>query len=124
MRTWVEDGGALEKFRGQLAQVRDLERTIGRLSAGSGNARDLAALRMALEQLPGLKEILRATGGAKADAMSELAPASGENGATALLAELEKLLVELPELAELIGRAISEEPPLALKEWRADPRWI
>ncbi len=75
--TWVEDGGALEKFRAQLAQVRDLERTIGRLSAGSGNARDLAALRMALEQLPGLKEILAtsiAANGAEAqaDAMSEM----------------------------------------------------
>jgi DNA mismatch repair protein MutS len=120
VRTWVEDGGALEKFRGQLAQVRDLERTIGRLSAGSGNARDLAALRMALEQLPGLKAILRAAGGAKEDAMSEMVSASGGNGelggGTVLLAELEKQLVELPELAELIGRAISEEPPLALKE--------
>ena len=122
VRTWVEDGGALEKFRGQLAQVRDLERTIGRLSAGSGNARDLAALRMALEQLPGLKEILRTTGGVKADAMAEMASATDDHsrnsvGASSpLLAELEKQLVELPELAELIGRAISEEPPLALKE--------
>ena len=36
---------ALEQFRAQLAEVRDLERTIGRLSAGTGNARDLLALR-------------------------------------------------------------------------------
>jgi DNA mismatch repair protein MutS len=122
VRTWVEDGGALEKFRGQLAQVRDLERTIGRLSAGSGNARDLAALRMALEQLPGLKEILAisiAANGAEAqaggDALSELGTETADS-ATALLEELKKQLVELPELAELIGRAISEEPPLALKE--------
>jgi len=122
VRTWVEDGGALEKFRSQLAQVRDLERTIGRLSAGSGNARDLAALRMALEQLPGLKEILAisiAANGVEAqaggDALSELGTETADS-ATVLLAELERQLVELPELAELIGRAISEEPPLALKE--------
>jgi DNA mismatch repair protein MutS len=123
---WVENGGALEKFRGQLAQVRDLERTIGRLSSGTGNARDLAALRMGLEQLPGLKAILRDAGGkagrGEMGEMRELAsapddegPGSAEN-APGLLAELEGRLVELPELAELIGRAISEEPPLALKE--------
>src|SRR5580692_3152053 len=58
VQTWIDNGGALEKFRAQLAQVRDLERTIGRLSAGSGNGRDLVALRLALEQLPALKEML------------------------------------------------------------------
>ena len=31
---------------------------IGRLSSGSGNARDLVALRLALEQIPALKQIL------------------------------------------------------------------
>jgi DNA mismatch repair protein MutS len=36
--------------------VRDLERTLGRLSSGSGNARDLVALRLALEQIPALKQ--------------------------------------------------------------------
>jgi len=34
----------------------------------------------------------------------------------ALLPELESQLVELPDLVELIARAVSEEPPLALKE--------
>jgi DNA mismatch repair protein MutS len=123
VQTWVENGGVLEKFRAQLTQVRDLERTIGRLSAGSGNARDLASLRLALEQLPGLKAILAACAAANGaegkvggNALSELAPPAADNGAMALLAELEKQIVELPELAELIGRAISEEPPLALKE--------
>ena len=46
-----------------LAEVRDLERTIGRLSVGSGNGRDLHALRQGLERLPELKAIL-ATGDA------------------------------------------------------------
>ncbi len=39
-------------------EVRDLERTLGRLSSGSGNGRDLLALRQALEKIPGLKDIL------------------------------------------------------------------
>ena len=53
-----ENSSAWTNFRPQLANVRDLERTLGRLSSGSGNARDLVALRMALEQIPALKQIL------------------------------------------------------------------
>ena len=48
----------LDSFRQQLDSIRDLERTIGRLSSGSGNARDLAVLRQALEQVPALKQTL------------------------------------------------------------------
>src|SRR5262249_41776753 len=55
----IKNAAELEQFRGQLIQVRDLERTIGRLSAGNGNARDLLALRLALEQTPRLKRMLR-----------------------------------------------------------------
>ena len=54
----LDNPACLERLRGQLAQVRDVERTTGRLSAGSGNARDLVALRLALEQMPGLKATL------------------------------------------------------------------
>src|SRR5438874_4972651 len=54
VQTFLDNTAGLESVRAQLAQVRDLERTIGRLSAGTGNARDLMALRVALEQLPGL----------------------------------------------------------------------
>src|SRR5205085_6038849 len=46
VQAFIENSGVLEHFRAQLASVRDLERTIGRLSSGSGNARDLNALRM------------------------------------------------------------------------------
>ncbi len=52
VQTFMENAAGLEALRAQLAQVRDLERTLGRLSAGTGNARDLIALRLALEQLP------------------------------------------------------------------------
>ncbi len=52
---FTENSAALENFRSQLATVRDLERTLGRLSSGSGNARDLLALRLALEQIPGVE---------------------------------------------------------------------
>src|SRR5271168_1386754 len=59
VQIFIENSFGLDAFRQQLAKVRDLERTLGRLSSGSGNARDLAALRMALEQIPTLKQILQ-----------------------------------------------------------------
>jgi DNA mismatch repair protein MutS len=124
VQAFIENSPGLDGFRTQLAQVRDLERTIGRLSTGSGNARDLVALRMALEQIPALKQILAAVGQA-----SRLSPASGNNlpklegvenneiGSTPfLLLELAAQLAESPGLVDLISRAIVEDPPLALKE--------
>ena len=45
----------LGQIRDLLKDVRDLERTAGRLSQGSGNARDLVSLAQALEIVPPLK---------------------------------------------------------------------
>jgi DNA mismatch repair ATPase MutS len=60
VESFTQNGESLESFRKQLTEVRDLERTIGRLSLGSGNARDLLALRMGLEQVPPLQSALSA----------------------------------------------------------------
>jgi DNA mismatch repair protein MutS len=116
VQTWMENGESLEKFRAQLAQVRDLERMIGRLGAGSGNARDLLALRVALEQMPALKQLLAGLAGTHSASLIKEDAIGGEAQPAALLPELEAQLVELPDLVELIARAVSEEPPLALKE--------
>jgi DNA mismatch repair protein MutS len=123
---FVENSAGLEELRAQLAQVRDLERTLGRLSAGTGNARDLIALRMALEQLPGLKRIVRELtrvdmerSGRSAELDQSLltsAPTDAAERVPALLEELEGQVTELPDLGELIGGAIVDEPPLAVKE--------
>jgi len=122
----IENSPALDGFRAQLASVRDLERTLGRLSSGSGNARDLVALRMALEQIPALKGILLKVGqasrlpGLRSSASDEeifpSASPTGAGGTPALLYDLESQLTEMPDLVELVSRAIVEEPPLALKE--------
>jgi DNA mismatch repair protein MutS len=131
VRSFVECSFGLDSFRQQLANVRDLERTIGRISTGSGNARDLAALRLALEQIPALKTTLReiqahpGAGTLNDDVFEPAAP--GENTADgadaptagrppALLAELELRLSEAPDLVELVARAIVDEPPLPIKE--------
>ena len=44
VQLWLENGAALDEFRRDLAEVRDLERTLGRLASGSGNGRDLVSL--------------------------------------------------------------------------------
>ena len=159
VQTLMENAAGHEELRAQLAQVRDLERTLGRLSAGSGNARDVVALRMALEQIPQLKRVLaelaaaeeerrrpsaecgmrsadpnqslltsavteddgrarhsvRAAEPTQAPLVPETAGAHGVTRPT-LLEELAGRVTELPDLVELIGRAIEEEPPLAVKE--------
>ena len=87
----------LAELRETLTAVRDVERVISRLNIGNANARDLLVLKAALEELPGLRTILADT------------PSS-------FLAGQRDALTEKPDLTDLIGRAILDEPPLALKD--------
>jgi DNA mismatch repair protein MutS len=127
VETWIRNSASLEGFRKHLGEVRDIERTISRLSVGTGNGRDLVALRSALEQIPALRKILtevRVLGDrAAGDSLRE--DIFGEHHTAArpvigttpgLLSELESQLCEFPDLIELISRAIADEPPLAVKE--------
>jgi DNA mismatch repair protein MutS len=125
VQTFIGNSAGLDSFRAQLANVRDLERTLGRLSTGSGNARDLVALRMALEQIPAVKGILQNVGQASSRSLtsSENLPQMKEATETnetgkmpVLLCELESQLTESPSLVELLSRAIVDDPPLAVKE--------
>ncbi len=120
VQTFLANSESLEAFRVQLTEVRDLERTIGRLSLGSGNGRDLQALRLALEQVPPLKQTLAAMDAAPPDSLNELAievpDGEANDGVAPLIHDLARSLVELPHVVQLIGRAIVDEPPLALKE--------
>ncbi len=125
VQTFIGNSAALDNFRAQLSQVRDLERTLGRLSSGSGNARDLVALRLALEQIPAVKGILRKVGvevtrfnSTENQSLLTPAPTDELNDAqhAGLIAELNEQLTESPDLVELISRAIVEDPPLAVKE--------
>jgi DNA mismatch repair protein MutS len=111
VQLWLDNNVALDEFRRELGEVRDLERTIGRLSAGSGNGRDLQALRIALEKIPALKEIL-----GRLQPPDALLHEEGPSGGPSLIEELGGQLAGAPDLVELIGRAIVAEPPLAVKE--------
>jgi DNA mismatch repair protein MutS len=121
VQSFLTNTAMLEAVRAQLAEVRDLERTIGRLSLGSGNARDLLALRQGLEQVPRVKQLLSdiATDHGS-DRLGELdiegAAGNGSHLSIALLHELNGELTALPHVVELISRAIVDEPPLAVKE--------
>ncbi len=81
----------------RLRQVRDVERLVARLVQGSGNARDLIALRVSLEQLPGLRNLL-------------------EKHDVTALRELGEKITPLPDLSELYCRALADDPPIVLKE--------
>jgi DNA mismatch repair protein MutS len=134
VQTFIENSFGLDAFRRQLTNVRDLERTLGRLSSGSGNARDLVALRMALEQIPTVKRTLQEIGARTArprvdvlnedvfrpggTSLSEGNPAHQKlaDEPSALLHALESQIAESPDLVELISRAIVDDPPLAIKE--------
>jgi DNA mismatch repair protein MutS len=86
-----------EELTGALKDVGDIERLCGRLSLGAGNPRDLRALAVSLAQLPRLGVVL----------------ARCESG---LLKALAGPLGALPELTELLSRAVVDEPPVAIKE--------
>jgi DNA mismatch repair protein MutS len=81
----------------RLRQVRDLERLVARLVQGSGNARDLIALRVSLEQLPALSENLA-------------------RHSSAALRELGAKITPLPALSDLYTRSLADDPPILLKE--------
>ena len=86
-----------EDLTEQIKSVHDIERILSRLSLGSGNARDLIALKASLTVIPKIKELLK---GLKAP----------------LLNHLNRELKEFTALTGLIEKAIVEEPPLTLRE--------
>jgi DNA mismatch repair protein MutS len=86
-----------DKVRFLLKEVSDLERLVGRLNLGNASPRDLIALDRAIGQAPKINETL-------ADAGSLLLQVLSEN------------IFELPEIRDLIGRAISENAPATVSE--------
>ena len=108
----LQESDLLASLREVLKTIRDLERASGRLSQASGNARDLVALKISLQQIPELKRELQSL-------LDRLAFGTNhpEQTATELLAKrLQEDLLEMPKLAARLAQAIAEAPPLNLKE--------
>ena len=86
-----------EELALELREVTDLERLIGRVVYGSAGGRDLAALGTGLGHLPRLRELL-------------------EGCPSALLQSLREELDDLPQLRDLLQRALVDEPPFSVRE--------
>ncbi|ATO55898.1 DNA mismatch repair protein MutS [Loigolactobacillus coryniformis] len=81
----------------ELTKVYDLERLAGRVAFGNVNGRDLIQLKTSLLQIPKLKAILTdINDGTFDDVIDHLDPVS--------------------DVADLIDRAINDEPPLSIKD--------
>ena len=87
------------RLRDALRDIHDLERLLGRITAKTGNARDVRALGQSVEQIP---RVLAAI----------------QECETELLARLREGLDPLEDVAGWIATAIVDEPPLALTEGR------
>ena len=86
-----------EELREYLNPIYDLERLIGRITYRSANPRDLIAFRSSLQMLPHIKNLLK-------------------DQKSALLQELYDELDPLEDMAELIEKAIVEDPPITVRE--------
>lgn len=86
-----------DEIREYLNPVYDLERLISRISYKSATPRDLVAFSSSLEMLPYIKQILN-------------------DFDAPILKKIFEDLDPLPDMADLIRRAIVEEPPLAQKD--------
>jgi DNA mismatch repair protein MutS len=86
-----------DKLRALLKEVSDLERLIGRISLGSATPRDLVAMLRSLNQVPAVREVLRGFD-------------------SSLLAVLAENTDELPDVRELISKAITDDPPVKLAD--------
>jgi DNA mismatch repair protein MutS len=95
--TFREDRVFREEIREHLEGILDMERLNARISMGRANARDLVALKHSSRRLPAVKEKLS---GSPSEQLNEIA---GK-------------LDPLEDVAELIERAIREDPPVSLKE--------
>ena len=80
-----------------LGNVYDLERLTAKLIMGNVNGRDLIALKVSIDQLPHIKKTL-------------------EKAASDALSVIRSEIENLSALSEAIGRALVDQPPLAITE--------
>jgi DNA mismatch repair protein MutS len=118
----VQEPDLLAAIRAQLKSIRDIERAASRLSQASGNARDLVALKFSLQEIPKLKQELGKLieriefGRAGSPSPPYVTRENGVPDGGVLPQQLHNEIHEMPALAEMLGRAVVDDPPLALKE--------
>ncbi|MGI6037607.1 MAG: DNA mismatch repair protein MutS [Limnochordia bacterium] len=93
----VADAKLRRELRQRLTKVYDLARLLAKVTCQSANARDLLALKTSLQMVEPIKGLLA---GCKSP----------------LLGRLEAHLDPVPEVTDLLERALAEEPPINLRE--------
>ena len=93
----VEDIITREELAITLKEVTDLERLIGRVVYGTAGGRDLAALNNGLSKLPHIRELL-------------------DHCSSGLLNSLKDSMDDLPDIRDLLSRALVDEPPFSVRE--------
>ena len=110
----------LSKLRESLKDIRDIERTTGRLSQGSGNPRDLKTLQVSLDRIPALREDLSAVQGStvKGSIASQKSTVEGSTASQhlSLHQALHSQIQEFPDLTQLLEAALADEPPASPKD--------
>jgi DNA mismatch repair protein MutS len=86
-----------DSVRQLLKDMHDMERIMGRIDTGVGNAKDMVALGVTLQQVPLLQELLTPL-------------------ETELCVQLKTHLDSLPDLKNLIIHALKEDPPFSIRE--------
>ena len=86
-----------EELREHLKSIYDLERLCGRVAFGNVNARDLMQLKLSLDKVPFVKEILAT--------FDELE-----------IVKLGESLDPLTDLNDLLAKSLTDDPPMTIKE--------
>ncbi|WP_188993710.1 DNA mismatch repair protein MutS [Paenibacillus nasutitermitis] len=86
-----------DELRGELNEIYDLERLVGRVAFGSANGRDLNALKVSLLRVPALTGLCQ------------------ESESTTLCRLVEEIDTCM-DLAELIETVIVDDPPISVRE--------
>ena len=81
-----------DRLRAELKKVADLERLMARISLGRATPRDLVALKISVDSVPEIKVMLG-------------------DCSSSLLEILAESLDELPDLRDLIGASLVDDPP-------------
>ncbi len=84
-------------LKGNLEKIRDLNRLIARLSSGYATPRDMLALRLSLEVIPGLADTIR-------------------NYPSILLQKCLTELKDVNTITKTIASTLTDEPPIKLNE--------
>ncbi|WP_434360821.1 DNA mismatch repair protein MutS [Parasalinivibrio latis] len=95
--TDLKDSGLHAELSGVLRNVGDMERVLARLALRSARPRDMTRLRGALQQLPEIETLMEETA---EPALKGLAAACSP----------------MPDLCELLERAVVEAPPVVIRD--------